>query len=80
MARLHLSEPIDIVALKSKWLAALESAETFVRTRPPPEVGCPYYTPALKRFVDPERAAGPILPHFGRPGGVLPRILESTEE
>lgn len=80
LARLHLAEPVDLQALKAAWLAALDGAETFVRSRPPDEVGCLYYAPDLKRFVDPNRhGLGPVVPHFGRPGGVLPRILESGE-
>lgn len=81
MARLHLAEPVDLQALKSEWLAALESAEEFVRNRPPEEVGCLYYELGSQRFVDPDRVGvGPVVPHFGRPGGVLPRILGSATE
>jgi hypothetical protein len=78
LARLHLAEPIDVKTVKSEWLAALDSAEAFVRKRPPDEAGCLYYAPALERFVDPDQAdVGTVVPHFGRPGGVLPRILET---
>lgn len=76
LARLHLSEPIDLHALKATWLAALDAADAFVRSRPPEEVGCLYYAPDLQRFVDPNRDS-PAVPHFGRPGGVLPRLVES---
>lgn len=77
LARLHLTEPIAPQRLKTSWLAALERADAFVRSRPPEEAGCLYYAPALRRFVNPNRndAAGAI-PHYGRPGGVLPRIVE----
>ena len=81
LARLHLAEPIDLHTLKAEWLAALDGAETFVRVRPPEEAGCLYYAPHLERFVDPtHHDLGPVVPHFGRPGGVLPRILESPAE
>ena len=80
LARLHLTTPIDLQALKSEWLSALTGAEAFVRGRPPAEIGCLYYAPALGRFVDPDRCGAPAVPHFGRPGGILPRILEATEE
>jgi len=81
LARLHLSEPIDLQALKATWLSALDGAEGFVRSRPAEEVGCLYYAPDPKRFVDPNRDdLGPVVPHFGRPGGVLPRVVESPEE
>ncbi|MBI4538751.1 MAG: hypothetical protein HY704_04475 [Gemmatimonadetes bacterium] len=81
LARLHLVEPVDVKELKADWLAALDSAEVFVRSRPPEEVGCLYYAPALERFVDPNRHdVDRVVRHFGRPGGVLPRILESPDE
>jgi hypothetical protein len=76
-ARLHLVEPIDLHALKARWLDALSDANAFVRSRPPSEAGCLYYSPSLARFVAPG-SGGPAdaVPHYGRPGGVLPRILE----
>lgn len=76
-ARLHLVEPIDLHALKTQWLAALSDADAFVRSRPPDETGCLYYSPSLARFVAPG-PDGPAdaLPHYGRPGGVLPRVIE----
>lgn len=76
-ARLTLACPIDLPALKTRWLAALDDAETFVHSRPPSESGCLYYSPSLARFVEPG-PDGPAdtVPHFGRPGGVLPRILD----
>jgi len=85
LARLHLAEPIDPRQLKSDWLAALDGAEGFVRRRPPGEAGCLYYAVGLDRFVDPDEVdayqeePGPIVPHFGAPGGVLPRVLEGPE-
>jgi hypothetical protein len=77
LARLHLSEPVDLKELKAAWLAALEEADAFVRGRPPEEAGCLYYSASLGRFVDPDRpGAGPVERHFGQPGGVLPRVIE----
>lgn len=77
LARLRLAEPVDPHELKSEWLAALDDAETFVRRRPPEEAGCLYYAVDQRRFVDPdEPGLGPVVPHFGAPGGVLPRVLE----
>jgi hypothetical protein len=73
LARLNLAEPVDLQALKQTWLAALDLVEPFVAVRPPDEVGCLYYSVTEQRFVDPVRAADAV-PHFGRPGGVLPRI------
>jgi hypothetical protein len=81
LARLHLTEPIDLQVLKTTWLGALDGAEAFVRSRPAEEVGCLYYAPDLKRFVDPNRdGLRRVVPHFGRPGGVLPRVVESPDE
>jgi len=76
-ARLRLNQPVDLPALKARWLEALDAADAFVRSRPPNEMGCLYYSPSLERFVTPD--GGPpndVVPHFGRPGGVLPRVLD----
>ncbi|MDE2291960.1 MAG: hypothetical protein KGL53_07745 [Elusimicrobia bacterium] len=72
--RLRLAEPVDPVALKERWLAALGQADAFVRARPSGEAGCLYYSPRRRRFVTPEPGDTEALPHFGRPGGVLPRL------
>jgi hypothetical protein len=72
-ARLDLVEPVDLPALKSRWLAALADAECFFATRDPGELGCLYYSPERKTFVQPT-AGEKVVPHFGRPGGVLPAI------
>ena len=76
-ARLRLTGPVDLQALKTQWLAALSEADAFVRSRPPEEVGCLYYSRSLERFVAPG-PAGPrdAVTHYGRPGGVLPRVLD----
>ena len=73
LARLELTEPIDIQTLKHTWLEALDSVEPFAASRPPTEVGCLYYSGARRAFVDP-REVNDAVPHFGRPGGVLPRV------
>ena len=73
LARLNLVEPLDLPALKRQWLAALDSVEPFVESRPPEEVGCLYYSAAQRQFVDP-KVAPDAVPHFGRPGGVLPLV------
>lgn len=74
LQRLRLAQALDPVTLKSEWLAALESAEAFVRGRPPEEAGCLYYSAHQKRFVEPDDAEDAV-PHYGRPGGVLPRVV-----
>jgi hypothetical protein len=76
LARLDLAEAIDIRAIKSAWLEALDSVEPFVASRPPDEIGCLYYSPSRRAFVDP-RVVADAQPHFGRPGGVLPQVSPS---
>lgn len=75
LERLDLAVPIDLQALKREWLEALDAAEAYVATLPPDEIGCLYYSAAQRAFVDPREVTGAV-PHFGRPGGVLPRIEE----
>jgi hypothetical protein len=73
--RLHLAGPVDLPALKREWLAALDEAERFIRSRPPEEIGCLYYSPSAEAFVAPARGATTdAVVHYGRPGGVLPRV------
>jgi hypothetical protein len=75
--RLSLVEPFDLVAAKTEWLAALARAEAFAGERPAGEIGCLYYETRSQRFVTPTpkplEKQGVVL-HFGRPGGVLPRV------
>ncbi len=73
LARLRLVDPPDLASLKQQWLAALESVEPFVESRPPDEIGCLYYSPRQRRFVDPN-TVDDAVPHYGRPGGVLPAV------
>jgi hypothetical protein len=75
LARLDLAEPIDLHVLKLAWLEALDSVDPFVASRSPEEIGCLYYSALRQEFVDP-REVTDAVPHFGRPGGVLPRILD----
>jgi hypothetical protein len=76
LARLDLVEPLDLHAVKRDWLEALDSVNPFVSSRPPEEIGCLYYSASLRAFVDP-RQVPDAVPHFGRPGGVLPRIADA---
>lgn len=47
------------------------------RGRPADELGCLYYSEARERFEAPspdaDLSSQGLAPHFGRPGGVLPR-------
>jgi len=74
-ARLELRQAPDLPALKIEWLAALEAAEGFIAARPASEIGCLYYSRQLARFVGSWSSADDVVPHYGRPGGVLPTIV-----
>lgn len=71
--RLNLAAPIDLQKLKGEWLDALDSVQPFAASRPAEEIGCLYFSPSRDAFVDP-RQAPDAVPHFGRPGGVLPLV------
>lgn len=75
-ARLQLTKPVDLQALKQEWLGLLDHAGAFILSRPPEELGCLYFDRARSAFIEP--APGPlpasVSPHFGRPGGVLPSV------
>jgi len=74
--RLMLTEKVSPVALKEEWLQALEQAEAFIKSRLPSEIGCLYYSPQEDKFVEPaiNDPNDRIIPHFGAPGGVIPRV------
>jgi len=72
--RLHLAAPVDPVDLKARWQKALDDADVFIRQRPPAEVGCLYWSPSLQRFIAPADHQTDAVPHFGRPGGILPAM------
>lgn len=74
--RLDLAQPVDLRAMKIEWLGLLDHARAFIASRPPDEMGCLYYDPRTERFVEPSGDPVDVQPHFGRPGGVLPRLLE----
>ena len=77
LAHLDLAAPVDLPRLKEAWLVALDEAEAFVRRQPPAESGCLYHSPSAGCFVSPgDGQPGDAVPHFGRPGGVLPRMPE----
>jgi hypothetical protein len=80
-ARLDLVEPFDLVAAKSTWLAALGDAETFVKSRPPDEIGCLYWSNVRETFTMPapdEFSSGTVKQHWGTPGGVLPQLSDGA--
>jgi len=74
-ARLRLREPLDLPRLKERWLRALDEAEAFVARQPPEELGCLYYSKQKREFVSDFALGDPdVVPHFGRPGGILPTL------
>ena len=79
-ARLHLAEPVDLAPAREAWLTAMADAEAFVRGRPPEEYGCLYFSRRAQGFVVPNGASlaeQDIEPHYGAPGGVLPRMADA---
>ena len=78
--RLVLAAPLDLVKTKADWRAALADAAEFIRARPHEEAGCLYYSPCNGCFVAPSSEFAlekqGLVPHFGQPGGVLPRVAE----
>ncbi len=77
-SRLQLARPVDLRALKQEWLRALEDAANFLMGRPSSEVGCLYYSPSARTFIEP-RAGLDFVPHYGRPGGILPDLFNGDE-
>lgn len=77
-ARLHLAMPIDLAELKARWLVVLVEAKAFLASRPREESGCLYYSRSRERFVAPDAQTSDAVPHFGRPGGVLPRVIDDA--
>lgn len=73
-SRLALREPPDLQQAKRAWLDALESASAFVTARPVEEIGCLYYSTSERRFSGELPLAPDAMPHFGRPGGLLPLV------
>jgi hypothetical protein len=73
-SRLRLTAAPDLKKLKQDWLSALEGAEDFISSRPPDEVGCLYYSRALAGFPRQPSEHADVVPHYGRPGGVVPIV------
>lgn len=74
--RLKLNQPVELTQLKLEWLNALEEAQEFIESRPSREMGCLYFSEKNKKFFAPDVKDKNYLPHFGRPGGVLPIVKE----
>ncbi len=75
--RLNLAQPIDVKKLKEEWLSALDKAEMFISSRLADEIGCLYFEPETRKFVNPENPkVTESVAHYGRLGGVLPTVIE----
>ncbi len=72
--RLHLVKQPDLHDLKKKWLAALEEADRLIDIMKNEEPGCLFYSPSIETFVSPLGKPEDAVPHFGRPGGILPQV------
>lgn len=76
--RMHLAKKIDLPMLKNAWREALDQATAFVSSRPSNEHGCLYFSIKTGEFISPcARLDKDVKPHFGRPGGVLPAVLDT---
>lgn len=74
--RLHLREPMNIVAMKGKWLNAMEQARSLDASLPPDEIGCLYLGPD-NNPVTPEPASGTfstLVRHKGSIRGAWPTV------
>ena len=82
--RLQLVQPFDLSGAKATWLSALTDADAFAHARPPEECGCLYYAVQAEHFVvpriDASLAEQGVVPHYGAPGGVLPRLADARLE
>lgn len=74
--RLKLKDPVDLKKMKNTWLSMLEEAESFINVRPGNEIGCLYYSPTTEQFFAPSSNETQYQVHFGRPGGILPRLVD----
>ena len=73
---LQLESRPNLQELKATWLGALADARQLVRSLPPEDAGCLYWSPAEQRFVTPAGDLSGLQRHFGSPGGLLPQIGE----
>jgi len=76
VAKLQLTRPVDLVALKQLWLQALREARDLIPKLPAEEVGCLYLNEQNQPVTpDPASAAFPKLKrHFGSVRGAWPVI------
>lgn len=75
-ARLRLNGTPDLKKVKRVWLEALHEAEHFISAMLPSDLGCLFYRPSKSAFVACLPLPEDVVCHFGRPGGVLPIVIE----
>jgi hypothetical protein len=74
--RLKFNQALDLKKMKIQWLLILDEAEAFIESRPANELGCLYYSQITQGFFAPQGSEDVYQLHFGRPGGILPRIVD----
>ena len=75
---LKMNQPVDLRALKVRWMTATEEAEALFKKLPPAEMGC-LYLDSTGRPVCPDPEAvefAGLTRHFGSVRGAWPRIVE----
>jgi hypothetical protein len=80
VGKLELAQPLDLVALKRQWLAAISAAKTLVAALPPEELGCLYLDArGVPRTPDPRHSEFPKwIRHFGSIKGAWPKLGEGS--
>lgn len=73
--RLRLNKKIDLQEMKTLWLKVLDDSHRVCNDLPAAEVGCLYYDKSKQDFVVPDKdRSDRVVVHYGRDGGILPRI------
>lgn len=76
---LHLTAPLSLPELKSRWLDAIERAKSLTKALPAEEVGCAYLDPITRVPVTPDPGSSSfagLIRHQGTVGGAWPVIRE----
>lgn len=79
LADVRLGKPIDLVATKQAWFAAVQEARELVSRLPAAELGC-FYLDAAGKPVCPDPVSlefAKLTRHYGSVKGAWPRIVES---
>jgi hypothetical protein len=73
--RLRLNKKIDLQDMKTLWLEVLDRSQQVCNYLPAAEVGCLYYDQSKQGFIVPDKdRSDSVVLHYGRDGGILPRI------